>query len=93
MACSGRPRAGFGGRVKNDLGQVKALEPHFDFAINEECFYYDECERLAPFTDAGKAVFHVEYEMPPSEFCDSARALGFSSLKKRWNLGTWRRSC
>jgi hypothetical protein len=84
---------GLAAGLKNDLGQVNALEPLFDFAINEECFYYDECDRLAPFTDAGKAVFHVEYEMRRSEFCDSARKLGFSSLKKRWNLGAWRRSC
>jgi hypothetical protein len=84
---------GLSAGLKNDLGQIKALEPLFDFAINEECFYYDECERLAPFIDSDKAVFHVEYEMRRSEFCESARALGFSSLKKRWNLGAWRRPC
>jgi hypothetical protein len=84
---------GLAAGLKNDLGQIKALEPLFDFAINEECFYYDECERLTPFIEAGKAVFHVEYELQRSEFCEQARALGFSSLKKRWNLGVWRRSC
>jgi hypothetical protein len=84
---------GLAAGLKNDLGQVRALEPFFDFAINEECFYYDECGLLASFIDAGKAVFHVEYEMQRSQFCDDARSLGFSSMRKGWDLGVWRRPC
>ena len=38
----------------------------FDWALNEQCFQYDECARLEPFTRAGKAVFQVEYHLPPS---------------------------
>ena len=79
--------------LKNDLGQVKALEPAFDFAVNEECFSYDECNKLAPFINAGKAVFHVEYEMGTAEFCDEANELGFSSMRKRWSLRAWRNPC
>ena len=84
---------GLAAALKNDLGQVKALEPHFDFAINEECFNYNECGRLSPFTAAGKAVFHVEYEMDRSKFCDRAIELGFSSMRKKWSLRAWRRAC
>ena len=40
--------------LKNDLDQVKALEPAFDWALNEQCFQYEECERLRPFTAAGR---------------------------------------
>jgi len=40
---------------------VDALEPLFDWALNEECLSYDECDLLKPFLEAGKAVFHVEY--------------------------------
>ena len=29
--------------LKNDLDQVADLVDHFDFAINEECFQYEEC--------------------------------------------------
>ena len=43
--------------LKNDLDQARTLQPHFDWALNEQCFQYDECERLKPFVDAGKAVF------------------------------------
>ena len=84
---------GLAAALKNDLGQVKLLEPDFDFAINEECFSYNECNKLAPFTSAGKAVFHVEYEMGTGEFCDQAIDLGFSSMRKRWSLRAWRNPC
>ena len=30
--------------LKNDLAQVAELEPDFDFAVNEECFAFSECE-------------------------------------------------
>jgi hypothetical protein len=68
--------------LKNDLDQVGVLEPFFDFAVNEECFRFGECERLEPFLRAGKAVFHVEYHLSMGEFCPRARAMGLSSLGK-----------
>lgn len=43
-------------------------------------FFLDECARLAPFTNVGKAVFHVEYEVGVDEFCASTTDLGFSSM-------------
>ena len=79
--------------LKNDLDQVDALEPYFDFALNEQCFQYRECRVLDRFIDAGKPVFHVEYELSRSEFCPRANAHGFSSLKKRYSLRAWRRPC
>ncbi|KAF3909890.1 hypothetical protein ABW21_db0208151 [Orbilia brochopaga] len=47
--------------LKNDLGQAAALAPYFDFAVNEQCSYYRECNLLAPFLNAGKAVVGLEY--------------------------------
>jgi hypothetical protein len=79
--------------LKNDLGQVAALEPHFDFAVNEECFRYDECGRLAPFRRAGKPIFHVEYDVPAERFCGRARRYGLTSMLKRPHLDAWRRPC
>ncbi|MFD5146485.1 endo alpha-1,4 polygalactosaminidase [Streptomyces sp. NPDC058401] len=79
--------------LKNDLDQIPELVGDFDFAVNEQCAQYDECERLTPFIAAGKAVFHVEYELPASRFCAGTRALGLSSLEKKPELGAWRRSC
>ena len=47
--------------LKNDVEQVAALEPYFDFAVNEECHTYNECDTLEPFTNNNKPVFNVEY--------------------------------
>ena len=46
--------------LKNDMDQAPELLAHFDWALNEECFRYEECETLLPFIEAGKAVFNVE---------------------------------
>ena len=79
--------------LKNDLGQVEELVDHFDFAINEECFAWNECERLLPFIEAGKAVFGTEYDLDPSEFCARANAMDMDFIHKELNLGAYRRSC
>jgi endo-alpha-1,4-polygalactosaminidase (GH114 family) len=68
--------------LKNDLGQIPDLVGNFDFAINEECFTYDECGRLSPFIAAGKPVFHVEYTNTRREFCSTTEGLGFNSVRK-----------
>lgn len=86
-------RRGLAVGLKNDLSQVRALEPYFDFAVNEQCFQYHECGVLKEFIDAGKPVFHVEYELARGEFCEKANARGFSSMRKRYSLRAWRRPC
>jgi hypothetical protein len=48
--------------LKNDLNQVKELVSYFDFAINEQCHYLNECSLLEPFTQAGKNIFNAEYD-------------------------------
>lgn len=79
--------------LKNDLDQVEDLEPYFDWAINEQCFYYHECDLLLPFIEAGKAVFGVEYDGNVSSFCPRANANDFDWLKKRVELDGWRQPC
>jgi hypothetical protein len=86
-------RRGMSAVLKNDLGQVRDLLPYFDVALDEQCFQYDECNRLRPFVNAGKAVFTVEYRLKLAEFCAQAAALGFNSMKKKLGLGVWRRPC
>ena len=86
--------------LKNDVDQVGALVADFDWALNEECVSYDECEILLPFIEAGKAVFHVEYVDEPEEGPDLAREvcpqtapLGLSTLIKTWDLDPWLIAC
>lgn len=79
--------------LKNDLEQLADLEPFFDWALNEQCFEYNECDLLMPFIENGKAVFHVEYEVDPAMLCSKANAMGFDSLVKLYDLDTWRIDC
>ncbi|MGP9021208.1 endo alpha-1,4 polygalactosaminidase [Streptomyces sp. BR1] len=79
--------------LKNDLDQIPDLVRDFDFAVNEQCAEFGECEQLSPFIRAGKAVFHVEYGREPGQFCSQARKLNLSSMQKQKELGTWRKAC
>lgn len=79
--------------LKNDLDQVEQLVEHFDWALNEQCFAFDECQLLLPFIEAGKAVFGVEYELEPSEFCSAANDMDFDWLKMDLALDGARQSC
>lgn len=79
--------------LKNDLDQVPALLQDFDFSVDEQCAQYGECAQLTPFVAAGKPVFHVEYDLRPSQFCAQARRLGLSSMAKHLELDAWRQAC
>jgi hypothetical protein len=80
--------------MKNGIEIVDSdLVGAFDWALNEECFQYNECDALKQFVAAGKAVFQVEYREDPQSFCPSANTLGFSSMQKRLALDAWRVTC
>jgi uncharacterized protein (TIGR03437 family) len=79
--------------LKNDLDQAKDLQPMFDWALNEQCFEYGECNKLNPFSIAGKAVFHVEYNLDTSAFCPQANVMNFNSMLKHDTLDSYRVAC
>jgi hypothetical protein len=79
--------------LKNDLEQAAALQPDFDWALNEQCHQYGECDMLGPFARAGKAVFIAEYDLDPSAFCGQARAAGYTAMRKKLDLDAWRQAC
>jgi len=72
--------------LKNDLEQIPDLVNEFDWALNEACFAFDECDLLLRFIHANKAVFGVEYDGNPSDYCPVAVAMGFSWLTKPLDL-------
>jgi hypothetical protein len=72
--------------LKNDIDQVVDLLTYFDWELNEQCFYYSECDKIEPFVKAGKPIFNIEYELTTQEFCPQANALNFNSLRKDLNL-------
>ena len=83
--------------LKNDIEQVAELEPYFDWAVNEQCFQYQECDwqdgGYLNFIDNGKAVFQIEYKMKPKKYCSQALEWQFSSIRKKMNLNQWSRPC
>ncbi|OZG71054.1 hypothetical protein BTA51_23420 [Hahella sp. CCB-MM4] len=87
--------------LKNNLDQAEALQPYFDFSVNEQCFEYEECEALEVFTKAGKAVFNAEYlpkyresEAERNQLCRKALALNMRTLVLNEELdGTYFYSC
>lgn len=79
--------------LKNDLDQVPTLLPYFDWELNEQCFEYQECDKLLLFIHAGKPVMNVEYNLNPSQFCPQANKMNFNSLKKHLDLEAYRVAC
>lgn len=79
--------------LKNDLDQVNDLVDYFDLIINEQCFQYNECEKLNPFIKQNKAVLGVEYELNTKNFCKEANQLNFSWLKMEYKLDGKRIPC
>ncbi|MDX3105559.1 endo alpha-1,4 polygalactosaminidase [Nonomuraea angiospora] len=86
--------------LKNDIEQIPALLPYFDFAVNEECWEHSECTTAQnddygydQFVKAGKAVFNVEYNLATSAFCAKSNAQNFNSLKKKYELDAYRVPC
>ena len=88
--------------LKNDLDQVAALQPRFDFAVNEQCAQYKECDKLKPFTAAGKPVFNAEYAAKyrnntggaRTQLCQASRAANIRTLVLPLNLNdAYRYSC
>jgi hypothetical protein len=79
--------------LKNDLDQIPDLVDDFDWALNEQCFEYEECDTLLPFIAANKAVFGVEYEGDTADFCPEANAMNFDWLKKNLDLDAFRVAC
>lgn len=84
---------GLGIGLKNDLEQIPILLPFFDWALNEECFYYKECHLLQPFVEAGKPVFVIEYNLTPEEFCFQSIDLNFNAMQKKMELDAFRFPC
>jgi hypothetical protein len=84
--------------LKNALDLIPDLVDVFDFAVNEQCHEYDECDAYAPFVEAGKPVFNAEYEQryvdDPAALCARSRELGLRTLVLPLDLdGSFRIAC
>lgn len=63
--------------LKNALEISESVLDVVEFAVNEQCHETDpkdkdstwDCPDYAPFTQAGKAVFNIEYHDDKSKYC------------------------
>ncbi len=84
--------------LKNALDLIPDLVDHFDFAVNEQCHEYDECDVYGQFVEQDKAVFNAEYDQrfvdDPDAVCTRARELGLRTLVLPLDLdGSFRIGC
>jgi hypothetical protein len=61
-----------------ELLQFPQMQNVYDFAVNEQCFYYDECDLYhSSFVTQNKAVFNTEYTL--ANVCSKAAAAKITS--------------
>jgi hypothetical protein len=73
--------------LKNDLKQVKELEPYFDMSIIENCHLFSNCDYYSQFTDSNKPIFNVDYnkkyiddQNERYQMCQEAESLSVHTL-------------
>ena len=72
--------------LKNDAEQARKLVGRLRLRGRRAMLPVRRVRPLLPFVAAGKAVFDTEYELEPTAFCGRAEALGFSAIRKGYDL-------
>ena len=73
--------------LKNDVEQLPDLGPYFDYAVNEQCQQYSECDGYTTyFISQGKTVFQVEYKLGLTKFCPQANTANRNAIKQTYDL-------
>ncbi len=71
--------------LKNLPAEAPAIEPHFDWALDEQCYEFSECAPYVPsFLANGKAVWEIEYNAAPN--CADANAKHMNAALRDLNL-------
>lgn len=72
--------------LKNTLELIAGNVGLWDFAVNEQCYDWTECNYYTPFQTAGKAVFNIQYTDSNSTFqstiCPYTTQYGLTSIRK-----------
>ncbi|RDW91530.1 hypothetical protein BP5796_02695 [Coleophoma crateriformis] len=72
-----------------------------DFAVNEQCVHYKECQHWTPFISANKPVLNIEYpsagsattQTTKAKYCNNPARAGFSTVLKKMSLDDWYMRC
>ncbi|MBY6046502.1 endo alpha-1,4 polygalactosaminidase [Vannielia litorea] len=81
---------------KNAPQLVPALVGTMDFIMVEECYAYDFCDDLKPYTEAGKDVLAIEYDDADLDWdaiCEDSKARGMKLLLKSHEITAGGKSC
>jgi hypothetical protein len=68
--------------LKNALDLIPDVVDVVQFAVNEQCHEFGECDAYKPFTEAGKAVFNIEYNGQ----CDAVDGVVMTTVTKELDL-------
>ncbi|KAI9701377.1 MAG: hypothetical protein M1820_006468 [Bogoriella megaspora] len=92
--------------LKNAGDIIPSVLQYVHFSVNEQCVEYSECSDFAPFIQAGKPVFHIEYpdgapgklsSATVKKYCASTGSgdgsKGFSTVLKDMDLDGWVEYC
>ena len=63
--------------LKNAVELLPELGDHFDFAVNESCYRYNECAVYSHMRSQGKPIFIAEYRAFNKDLCRQAANSGF----------------
>lgn len=90
--------------LKNALSIIEDVVDDVQFAVNEECSDWEECEDMQPFINSGKPVFHIEYpdgagsdegldSNDRAQYCEATGTNSFSTVLKTYDLDGWVQYC
>ncbi|KAF1960073.1 hypothetical protein CC80DRAFT_465645 [Byssothecium circinans] len=68
--------------LKNAIEIIPDVLSVVQFAVNEQCHAYTECDKYKPFTTANKAVFNIEYGLND---CSDPAGVKLSTVIKNEN--------
>ncbi|KAF7877516.1 hypothetical protein EAF04_001193 [Stromatinia cepivora] len=94
---------GLGIGLKNAGEIIDRVLDDVQFAVNEQCVQYQECDTWQVFIDNGKPVFNIEYpkdapkvsQVEKTDVCKGSdiHADGFFTIIKKMELDDWVESC
>ena len=87
--------------LKNAGEIIPLVLGKMQWAVNEQCVQFGECDTWQPFIEAGKPVFHIEYPdgapdmaaQKVNSICGNSDAKGFETVLKKMDLADWVEAC
>ncbi|KAJ5455229.1 hypothetical protein N7475_010350 [Penicillium sp. IBT 31633x] len=92
--------------LKNSAAIIPSVIKNMQWCVNEQCAQYDECDTYAPFVDADKPVFQIEYPKGDTRndkksvstkqvdsACVAHKSGNFSTVIKNMELDNWVQYC